>query len=647
MVARRCGLRYRLAIGGLLALGYAGVLGWWWLGGLYCLYALAQAAEYALFTRHLPRIPEGRANDTVAIALLLINSTLFGAPTLMLTQKLGSWGDVCATYMLCGVILHAVLTTIGCRAAFRASVAPFFAYIMVLPFNALARHDHPTTLIFLSLSGASLFLVFNIAQLWQDWSTGKAAESHAVRRYIAERDANEARLFLMTQTDGLSGLLNRDVLQSRLADAIRANTAVTLLMIDLDGFKYVNDTLGHSSGDVVLREISRRIQALARAEDSAARLGGDEFALLVPGVTDAQTALSMATSLITMVSQPVWLAQSQQINIGASVGIALHPLHGDSAEDVFANADLALYQAKAEGRHCARVYTPALRALAHGKIRRDTELRNALDRSEFEIFYQPQVRMADGGLAGAEALLRWRHPEHGLLGPASFLAALEGGLLSAEVGAWAIRTACRQAAAWRQAGLGGFRIGVNLFGAQFRSGDLVEWVTAAYTSARLPPEALEIEITENVILRHEDEIIGPLQELRNRGVGVAFDDYGTGFASLSMLTRYPVSRLKIDQRFTRTLCENAANAAIVHAVIQLAEALKLRVTAEGIETAEQAAALQREGCDEGQGYFYGPPMSAAEFARVHGIGARPEASTLQISAAAHAWAAGAVQGREG
>jgi EAL domain-containing protein (putative c-di-GMP-specific phosphodiesterase class I) len=258
--------------------------------------------------------------------------------------------------------------------------------------------------------------------------------------------------------------------------------------------------------------------------------------------------------------------------------------------------------------------------VAQGKMLRDTELRLAMERGEFEMFYQPQIRLSDHALTGAEALLRWRHPEYGLLKPADFLTALEGGLLSARVGAWVIETACHQAALWRARGASDFRIGVNVFGAQFRSGNLVAWVSQACAAAGLPPHALEIEITENTILRHEDEIIGPLQELRALGVGVAFDDYGTGHASLSMLTRFPVSRLKIDRSFTKAICESPSEAAIVHAIIGLACALDLQVTAEGIETSGQAEALSRERCDEGQGYYFGKPMSAADFARSFGIG---------------------------
>jgi EAL domain-containing protein (putative c-di-GMP-specific phosphodiesterase class I) len=221
--------------------------------------------------------------------------------------------------------------------------------------------------------------------------------------------------------------------------------------------------------------------------------------------------------------------------------------------------------------------------------------------------------LADGALAGAEALLRWRHPSQGLLSPEHFLPALELGRLSARVGAWVIETACGQAALWRVSLRPDFRMGVNLFGSQFRAGNLVEWVQAALTKTGLPPGALEIEITENIILRHEDDMIQPLRQLRELGVGIAFDDYGTGFASLSMLTRYPVSRLKIDRAFTMAICESHADAAVVRYLIGLGATLGIAITAEGIETEAQAALLLRDGCDEGQGYYFGRPMTAADF----------------------------------
>lgn len=621
---RRKQLHIRLGLGLFLTVTYGILLGWRWALFFAALYISLQGLEVFCFSGRKPWLAgNGKRERSIALGMLAMSSAVFGAPAWLLIQRLGPWGEVWAAYLFCGTIVVAVLTTIGCRAAFHALTIPYFVYLCILPFSTLGLPDPPNPTIPISLIGGSIFLMLNVRLLWTSWSRSKLAEIHAVRRYVAARDDNERRLFQMTQQDALTGLLNRNVLQARLAENAADGGTGVLLMIDLDGFKYVNDTLGHSAGDRVLREIARRIRIVAGTEYTAARLGGDEFALLLPGVGETAAAMAVADRLIAEMSQPVGL-DGRQVNIGASIGIVIHPLHGENAEQLYANADLALYQAKAEGRHCARLYHPGLRATAQGKVLRDTELRLALERGEFEMFYQPQVRLADGRLTGAEALLRWRHPEQGLLKPSAFLGALEGGLLSALVGDWVIETACRQAAAWRAAGVPDFRMGVNLFGAQFRCGNLVGWVTTACAKAGLPPEALEIEITENVILRHEDDIIGPLQELRALDIGVAFDDYGTGFASLSMLTRYPVSRLKIDRSFIKAICDSPPEAAIIHAVIGLARKLHLKVTAEGIETPEQAAALVREGCDEGQGYYFGTPMSAVEFSSRFGIGTRAE-----------------------
>jgi len=631
MQSRHKQFGFRLLVTLILAITYAKMLGWPVIGLIVSLYVAVQIFELLSFSGKSPWLsPQSRYFTPIALAVLTISSFLFGVSSLIMPTRLGSWGDAGAAYLLCASILNSALTTVGCRAAFRASVLPFFAYVCILPINTLRIAHPPSYWVVTSMISGGIFLIVNVWLLWSRSSQNKGAEIAAVQRYIAERDTNEQRLLRMTQQDPLTGLPNRDLLHTKLAETLRLQKPGTLMMIDLDGFKYVNDTLGHSAGDVVLREIAERIRHVATGTYTAARLGGDEFALLLPGVEDLAIAMAIADGLIAAVSQPVAL-EGQQINIGASIGIAIHPLHGNDPEQLFSNADLALYQAKAEGKHCARLYAPGLRLVAQGKMLRDTELRLAMERGEFEMFYQPQIRLSDRRLAGAEALLRWRHPEYGLLKPAEFLPALESGLLSARVGAWVIETACRQAALWRAQGEADFRIAVNVFGAQFRSGNLVAWVSQACTAAGLPPHALEIEITENTILRHEDEIIGPLQELRALGVSIAFDDYGTGHASLSMLTRFPVSRLKIDRSFTNAICESPSNAAIVHAVIGLASALNLRVTAEGIETQGQAEALSREHCDEGQGYYFGKPMNAADFTRKFAIGHKVEKPVLIVA----------------
>ena len=517
VLARRrsqAGIRVGAAV--LLMCNNGPMLGWSMMAVITGLYCAFQAVEYFALRE--------QRRTWMVLAVLTFSSLFFGAQAPLLAMKLGSWALVCGIYLLCAAIVNAVFLTISCRSAFLALVVPCLVYLATLPFMPLLRHHMPEFLVFLELNCGGLYFIFNAAQLWNTGSQGKRAELQAVRCYVAERDASEAKLFRLTQIDTLTNLLNRDVLRARLAESAASHRPAALLILDLDGFKYVNDTLGHAAGDDMLRIVAMRLRNAAREEDTAARLGGDEFALLLEGVADAETAMTVAQRLIGEITQPVML-DGQPINIGVSVGVALYPLHGGDAGPIFANADLALYQAKSEGRHCARLYDTSLRTMAQGKVLRDTELRLALERGEFEMFYQPQLRLADNKLVGAEALLRWRHPLRGLLPPSEFLPALEGGVMGAKVGAWVIETACAQAAVWRGGLAPDFRIAVNLFGMQFRSGNLPEWVMNALNKAGLPPQALEIEITENVILRHEDDIIEPLRELRRLGIGVAFDDW--------------------------------------------------------------------------------------------------------------------------
>lgn len=384
-----------------------------------------------------------------------------------------------------------------------------------------------------------------------------------------------------------------------------------LLMVDLDGFKYVNDLLGHSAGDEVLRAIAGRISSSARGGDLAIRLGGDEFALLLPNVDDPATAEQVAERVIAAASLPVQAA-GQSVNVGASVGIAIYPLHGANEQDLLANADLALYKAKADGRRCSRFYHPGLKVEAHRRLSRDRELLQAVERNEFELFFQPQIRLADTTLAGAEVSLRWRHPELGLLGPEFFLPALENGGRAVEVGTWMIEAACVQAALWRQR-MPHLRISLNLLGAQFRSGDLVGTVETALAATSLPPHALAVEVTETVLLQNGAEIVGPLRDLRARGVGVAVDNFGAGHAALGLLKRLPLTRLKIDPAFTQAMCGHPSDRAMVRAIIGLARACDLQVIADGIELQSQADLLSQDGCDEVQGALFCPALDAEAF----------------------------------
>lgn len=433
-----------------------------------------------------------------------------------------------------------------------------------------------------------------------------------ITRDVTERRRNEEALDRLAHFDSLTGLPNRIVLSTRLEKSIERDEPIAVFLVDLDGFKDVNDTLGHTAGDAILRATADRLGAGLGREDIVARLDGDEFGILVPGLQEPQSAEAMGRELAQRFATPfTW--EDQELHIGASVGIAIGAGDRTSAGDLLANADLALYRAKADGRHGFRLFEPAFRERAVARRACERELRRAVAQGELELFYQPQVAMADRSIVGAEALLRWRHPERGLLSPAAFLPVLETSRLAASVGDWTIRTACAHIATAHRNGAACFRVGVNLFGAQFQTGALVSIVEAALAENKLPASALELEITENIILHHDEAVVASLRELRALGVGIAFDDYGTGYASLSHLKRIPLTRLKIDRSFVRDICVDKEDAAVVQAILYLGKSYGLDIIAEGIETEAQEGVLRRFGCGEGQGYLYGRPAPAEQF----------------------------------
>ena len=343
---------------------------------------------------------------------------------------------------------------------------------------------------------------------------------------------------------------------------------------------------------------------------TVARLGADEFAVLLPSLTDRSRASKHADDLLALFTTP-FAVDGTAVHVGVNIGIAICPTHGTRAEELLVNADLALQRSKVAHGSTHQFFTPSLRRAVIARRAFEAELKRALSEQQFELFYQPQVRLSDRAVIGAEALLRWNHPERGLLPPRDFLPALECSALAPAVGNWVLSTACAEAASWRARGVTDFRMSVNLFGAQFNSGDLAMRVEQALLQNALPPEALELEITENIMLRHDENIAVPLREICAWGVGVAFDDYGTGYASLSLLKRYPVTRLKIDRSFVRNICTDEEDAAIVQAVMYLGRRFGLGVIAEGIEDEAQDEALRMYGCTEAQGYLYGRPVSAA------------------------------------
>lgn len=437
----------------------------------------------------------------------------------------------------------------------------------------------------------------------------------AVLLDVSERVRHECELSRLANCDSLTNLPNRNSLKRSIEDAIEAGRPCALLTMGLDAFKDVNDTLGRPAGDAVLVQLASKLVDDRKPGEIVARLDGDMFALVLPDVDDILTARELAVQWLRAVAAPFDI-DGRDIHLTASCGIALFPTHSRDADELIGNADLALSQAKKEGRGRTSIFVPALRMAAIARRMYDSELHRAFAQREFELYYQPQIRFADEKLVGAEALIRWRHPERGLLAPAAFLPALESSSLAADVGDWILDTACAQASDWRRSAAPGFRVGVNLFAAQFRSGDLYVKTLAALERHQLPPAALELEITENIVLDREDLVLDTLRRVRSLGVGIAFDDFGTGYASLSLLKHFPITRIKIDQTFVKGMMDTSKDNAIIDAICALATGCGLEMIAEGVETRAHVAWLMRKPCSEGQGYHFGKPMPASEFARV-------------------------------
>lgn len=445
------------------------------------------------------------------------------------------------------------------------------------------------------------------------WQEGGHVGIGVIVRDITERRQNEERLFRLASVDPLTDLPNRGAWNERLAAAVESDRPATVLLLDLDGFKDVNDTLGHSAGDAVLTAVAQRLRHTCPEALMLARLGGDEFVALLPGGSETR-ARAVAQSVTAALARPYLVPGDESLHLGVSIGISLYPRHGGTAEELLGAADLALYRAKAAGKGGHEVFRPALREAAAARRTFEAELKRAFENGEFELYYQPQFSTAGGTLVGAEALLRWNHPQRGLLTPASFVDVLGEKPSAPAIGEWILATACRQAAEWRRV-VPSFRMGVNLFAVQLRPGVLLPTLPRMLLRHGLPPQALELEILENVLLGSDTQILDLLRELRLLGVGLAFDDYGTGFASLSLLKRYPVSRLKIDRSFVHDVDSDMENAGVVRALLYLARTFGMDVTAEGVETEAELAFLRRNGCPSFQGYLRGRPVDVAEFTR--------------------------------
>jgi len=434
-------------------------------------------------------------------------------------------------------------------------------------------------------------------------------------RDISQLKESERQLEYLAHHDPLTGLPNRCLFQSRLEQSLarsrRSGQPLALLFLDLDRFKVVNDTLGHPVGDLLLQQVAEALSSQVRPADTIARLGGDEFVVVLEDITGPEDVEHFANRLLNLLGQP-FLIDGRELYISASIGISLHPRDGNTPDILLRHADIAMYQAKAEGRNDYSFFEPTMSEGAAERLRIENELRGALQRQEFIVHYQPQIGLEDARLRGVEALCRWQHPQLGNVSPGQFIPLAEEIGLIGDISAWVLEEGCRQLVSWDGEGFRIPRLAVNLSMRDIERPNLVEQVQDCLARSGLAPERLELEVTESMIMRRTEEAIATLDALRQLGVALAVDDFGTGFSSLSYLKRLPLHRLKIDRGFVEKLTEDPNDDMIVRAVIALGRSLGLEVLAEGIETPAQIEFLCREGCTEGQGYLFSRPISAEQ-----------------------------------
>ena len=431
--------------------------------------------------------------------------------------------------------------------------------------------------------------------------------------------AIEVEMSHLAQHDTLTKLPNRTLLQDRLSQAIttagRNGTRIAILFVDLDGFKHINDSLGHAIGDRLLQSVAKRLLAAVRTSDTVSRIGGDEFVVLLSEVAHAGDAGVKAGKILAALNAPLEIDQ-HNLRVTASIGVTTYPDDGQETAMLIKNADLAMYQAKENGRNNYQFFEKDMNVRALERQSVEENLCFALDRGELVMHYQPKINLKTGEITGVEALIRWQHPERGLIGPLQFISVAEDCGLMLPIGNWVLRESCRQAKEWQDAGLRPIEMAVNVSSVEFRNEDFLEGVRAILEETGLSPHYLGLELTESVLMQHAKFTVPVLKKLKAMGVRLAIDDFGTGYSSLSYLRQFPIDTLKVDQSFVHGINADTDDATIINAVINMGSNLKHRVIAEGVETVEQVAFLQAHGCDEGQGYYFSRPVPASQFAKL-------------------------------
>jgi diguanylate cyclase (GGDEF)-like protein/PAS domain S-box-containing protein len=464
-------------------------------------------------------------------------------------------------------------------------------------------------------NGESAWAVLNVSLVDDD--SGNAGIVEGMLVDITERKVAEERVQSLAYYDALTGLPNRILLHDRLSKALatarRQKHKVALLFFDLDRFKIINDSLGHSVGDLLLQDVAGRLKSCAREEDTVARLGGDEFLIVLSHVNDIPGAAVSAERFMDALTS-TFVIQGHSLSVGCSLGISIFPEHGGDSETLIKHADAAMYSAKDGGRNNFQFFTADMNAQAVERLTLENGLRSALEKKELFLVYQPQMDIASGKISELEALLRWQHPELGLVPPDKFIRIAENSGLIVPIGEWVLRTACSQARKWQDEGLPAVSIAINVSAVQFRQQGFCELIRRVLRETALAPQYLELELTESLLLGNADVTLSVLQELKAMGLTLAIDDFGTGYSSFSYLKRFPVSKLKIDRSFVRDVAVNPDDAAITTAIISMAKSLNLKVIAEGVEDEAQMAFLRAHQCDEIQGYYFSVPLAVDKVA---------------------------------